>query len=341
MGTQTRAGFLLAVEEQNAAGGINGRPIEVVLGNDGGSVEQAITEDERLITQGGIKFFFGHSTSTFYPAIEEILSRYEVLYFSPTLSTTHLSGIDDLFLRCMPSQRDQALTLLKLLRFKKFRKTSLIYDETNTGYADLIVKIIKEKASDYGVEILNSTAFGENPDYREIVEESIGRENDSVIFISSGYDAGYLAQFAKKNRPFLNLIGSEWTKAGEIITHAGKAAEGMLFASAREVEEGNPDYINYKKKYYETFSQNPELVSLKAYEGARILFEGMEKAKELTPVAVKKSIIDIGTFSSLRGEIRIDQFGDASSSMGVYKLTDGCFELVYLIEGEDLVPLKE
>ena len=336
IGIHSREGFLMAVEEQNAKGGIKGHPIEVYYGDDQGDPAAAVREDERLIREEGISFLFGHSISMFAPTIEELLSRNDVLYFSPTISTTALSGKDDNFIRCMPSQQEQGMTILKILKHLKLEKTSIIYDTKNTGYSDRIMNIVRERATEYGIHIISIIGFDDGPDYTAIVEEAVSSENDSVVLISSGYDAGYLGQFSKKLNPSLQLIGSEWTKAGEIITHGGQSVEGMIFASAKEIEEQNSEFIRYRDAYQKTFKHEPELVSLKAYEGAKILFEGMEKADELTIEGVKQSILSIGEFESLRGKITIDAYGDASSAMGAYILKDGEFVLKYLCKADGL-----
>src|SRR5687767_43079 len=51
-----RTGFQIAVDEANQAGGLKGRPFQLVTADMGGSVEKAVTEGRRMILEDKIKF---------------------------------------------------------------------------------------------------------------------------------------------------------------------------------------------------------------------------------------------------------------------------------------------
>ena len=62
-GILTRDGALLAIEQANKAGGINGRPIEALIRDDKGSADEALKIDQSLLDEGVVAFL-GHYLSS-------------------------------------------------------------------------------------------------------------------------------------------------------------------------------------------------------------------------------------------------------------------------------------
>ena len=74
-----RTGFQIAVDEANQAGGLNGRPFELVTADMGGSVEKAVTEARRMILEEKIKFVTVGIHSGAAVAVGNLGQEYKVL----------------------------------------------------------------------------------------------------------------------------------------------------------------------------------------------------------------------------------------------------------------------
>lgn len=86
IGVPARNGVQLAVETINAAGGINGRKLKLIIKDDGNTPEQAIRVDQELINAGVIAVI-GHFTSTQTMAALPLFNKNKVVLLSPTTST--------------------------------------------------------------------------------------------------------------------------------------------------------------------------------------------------------------------------------------------------------------
>lgn len=89
---------LLAVNEINEAGGINNRPIEIIIKNDQGQPGIAQEVDKELI-DAGVSAIIGHTTSRMSEAGSEIANIHQTVMISPTTSTDTLTDKDDYFFR--------------------------------------------------------------------------------------------------------------------------------------------------------------------------------------------------------------------------------------------------
>ena len=87
-----RTGFQIAVDEANQAGGLNGRPFELVTADMGGSVEKAVTEARRMILEEKIKFVTVGIHSGAAVAVGNLGQEYKVLVIGGFATTRRLTG---------------------------------------------------------------------------------------------------------------------------------------------------------------------------------------------------------------------------------------------------------
>lgn len=114
MGVSQRDGVLIAVEEINKNGGINGRKIDLVIRDNKGNVKgakEAIEEFKAL----GIDIIIAFAMSNMSDVIEDAMVKDELLFISPTISTTKMTGIDDNFIRVIPDLKRQSEVLGELV----------------------------------------------------------------------------------------------------------------------------------------------------------------------------------------------------------------------------------
>ena len=106
LGVQERNGVQLAVEKINAAGGVAGRPIELIIRDDLGTPDGAKRVDQELINLGAVAII-GHATSGQTRGLQ-ITNSANVILLSPTTSTPDLSGKFENFFRVYPTFSDSA-----------------------------------------------------------------------------------------------------------------------------------------------------------------------------------------------------------------------------------------
>ena len=83
-GTSTHNGIMLAMNDVNAQGGINGKQIKVLTVDDQGKAEEAVTAVTKLITSNNVVAILGEVASTRSLAGAPIAQRYKVPMVSPS-----------------------------------------------------------------------------------------------------------------------------------------------------------------------------------------------------------------------------------------------------------------
>ena len=98
VGVFQRNGVILAFEEANRAGGINGRMLELIARDDGGNPETAARNVDELADLG-VTAILGHTFSTPTLAMVPAADKRRVLLIGLSVTSTKLSGKDDFFIR--------------------------------------------------------------------------------------------------------------------------------------------------------------------------------------------------------------------------------------------------
>lgn len=101
LGVAGRDGALLAVEEFNAAGGVDGRKVRLAVANDKQNQDAARNAFRSLVRQNAL-CVIGPMTSSVAVAVAPLAAQSGTPLISPTTSTDALTGKDDLFYRLYP-----------------------------------------------------------------------------------------------------------------------------------------------------------------------------------------------------------------------------------------------
>ena len=325
LGTSTRNGALLAVEQVNAAGGIDGRKLVMVEQDDKQNNEQAVIAMAELKKQGVVAIV-GPSTSSIAMAVSGKANEEKLLLIAPTATTNKLTGKDDYFLR---SVGDASLygRLAAQMHFEKrgMRSVALILDMANADYTESWAQPYADEFSRLGGKVLAMQRFKstDNPDHQAIAKGLLAAKPQMVVTVASSVDSALLAQRLKQLQPELSLAGAGWASTERLIELGGSSVEGMLFEQYFDRFDSSPKYQRFLDSYKARFKAEPGFGAVLAFDAANMVIAGLGKASE--PSALKSTILGIGSFEGVQNRVALDTFGDATRSVYFGIVKDGAF----------------
>lgn len=328
IGIDSRNSIKQATDEWNKKGGIKGKKLELIIKDDCGDPDSGIKADDYLI-KSGCQFIIGHYTSNMTPAVHDKKNA-NVLFISPTMSTSQLSIEGDNFIRVIPPCSHQSILLANAINRIGYKKCFIIFDSQNSIYTKDVMSNFIKKMDELKSALEIKTDSIENPSldkFSRKADEIVEYNPDVVLIITNGIDFANLAQQLRRKRFEGNLFGPRWASTKDVITHGGRSVEGAFFTAGDQGKDNSKIknhlfYENYKERY----GKKPEnFIPVFAYDAANILFEGMKQAKKLTPINVRNTILEIGEFNGVDEVITIDKLGDASRSISLVKIKDGVF----------------
>jgi len=308
LGERLKVGALQAIEDINARGGILGRRIDVVVGDDGGDPKQAIIVANQFITQG-IHFVIGHNTSGTSIPVSEVYADSDVLQITPTSTnpkytdrglwnTIRVIGRDD---------QQGRIAGHYIAQHFKGKKIALVHDKTpyGKGLVDELRKILLEE------HIKPAFYEGINPgekDYSALVSRLKVAGVDLVYCGSFLVECGLIRRQMYDHDLHAVLMAGDICASEEFGAIAGPAILGTLLTAPPD-PQNNP----YAQDVVATFKRHgieSESATLYAYAAVQVLKEAIESAHSLDAMVISETIRSGMPFKTVLGPISFDKKGD-------------------------------
>ena len=320
LGINGRNGVLLAVEECNASGGIEGYLIKLITKDDQHDEEQALKVDQQLI-QEGVVAIIGHMTSTMSVKVLPMINKNKMLMISPT--TSKLAHLDDYFIRLIPY--DQTNSYLAKYAYHRLglKHLTIVYDLSNIAFSQMVRDDFTKAFESIGGKIILSKAFtsGIKIDYINLVKALIDSKPEGLLIIAGALDTAMICQHIRIAGSQIPVMHNGWAGTKELVEHGGPAIEGIIFPIMYNKDSRAKSYIEFKKRYQKRFGHEPDFASVYAYEAALLLINALSESTN--PEKLKDIILKQAKLDGLQGEITFDKYGDARRKTSIVKINAG------------------
>lgn len=253
IGTNILRGVEFAVNEINAAGGVNGRPLEIVRGDHAGDPATGKSEAERLITQEHVDVVMGCHMSVVTEVVAQVCQQYKVPMITAISTLDRLSNEEhkdiDYFFRLCPLNSVYVEDMLMYLKDSEQQtgeeiKTVAIFTDRAAIGQELIrcVELFKDK---YGLELVATVDYTSNAtDLSAQVLALKKAKPDAILCDSYIGDATLFIQTLKEQNysPKMIVAKANGFTDPSFITNLGSIANGVA-----SVVEFNPDLVNGKE----------------------------------------------------------------------------------------------
>ncbi|SIQ48225.1 amino acid/amide ABC transporter substrate-binding protein, HAAT family [Alkalispirochaeta americana] len=335
LGRAGRNAVILAVEEQNARGGIKGRSLEVLARDTKQNRETAIARMHAL-ADAGVVAVIGPMTTEIALALQDPSRQRGLVLISPTVSGDALTGVDDFFFRVMETNVKEALSLAEhSYDAEGFRRAAVIYDEANEGYAEPFYQKVRDHFETLGGEIIlvESYRSGSGTRFSGVVERLVESGVDGIFLITGAHDAARISQQVRLKAPQVPLLSSSWAMTEELIAHGGNAVEGMVFFNRYMPDPSSAEGARFREAYRQRFSEEPSFAATFSYEAARVLISLLEDTRKREEI--KPALLARREFPGVLGPIVFDSYGDVLRQLYRIKVRDGAFRIVGFSSDEE------
>lgn len=324
LGVEGRDAVLLAVAEVNAAGGIKGRPVELVI-RDAGTDETSCAAALEEVLGQGVFVVIGPMISRHARVVLAAMERHPgVLFFSPTMSGSLLSGRDDMFLRTIAKATEQGELLARYAHAQGWRRVVLVQDLNNAEYTTDVVQTFQATGAELGLtaEVL---AYGQGKpfDPAALVARLRALAPEAVVLVANALHTAAVAQEIRKAGMETRLVAAKWAQTADVFAAGGRAVEGMVLVGSEM--RATPELARFQEDFRRRYGRQPSFAAMWTYDTARILFDAMGRSQGLTGPAVKEAILAVPVYQGLEREIRFDPLGDVVHDYRLVMVRDGRF----------------
>lgn len=285
--------FAMALEEINAAGGVNGKQLEFIYEDDTGRADVARSAAEKLITKDKVVMLGGGYGSSETFALAGVAQQSEVPFLVSTGSDNKITEQRwDYIFRLNPPVSDYPRGLESFLSEVVKPKTAAILFE-NTNFGSSGSKMFQETCDRLGVKVVLSEGYQSGGvDFKPLLVKVKQTNPDLVYMISYLMDASLLMNQSMELRisPKLFVGGAAGFTLPEFQQNAGKASEGVFSATLWYQTLPYPGAKEYYDKFQKKFNQETEYHGAEGYASAYVIADALKRTKSMAPADVKASL---------------------------------------------------
>jgi ABC-type branched-subunit amino acid transport system substrate-binding protein len=309
-GEAMRDAMMIAQEDINAAGGVLGCPIEVVIGDSEGLPERATAVMERLITQDGVVAVGGGYHSSVGVASKDVADARGIpVVFAETWNDTITGDKQKHIFRIAPLSSWTSNIIWEFaLTVPDVKKVAILTENTDYG-----IPASQETAKGLNANGVDSTIFSVDigtQDYAGIVERIKAESPDMIITLVTGEAAFNFTQQAADagigpmDLPF--ITGQDALESGTYWTNVpdGKYAfvQRIGVPESQFTEKGKAFAAEYKSR---TGKSDVESYAMEAYDSIAILAQAINEAGTTDGSAIVTALENISHEGTL-GRIYFD-----------------------------------
>lgn len=316
----------IVVDKVNAAGGINGKKIELLIEDDVCKPEVATNTATKLVSSG-VDVVLGHICSGATKATLPIYNNAGVLVMSPSATNPALTQSGDypnFFRTIAPDDAQAQVDVEFALNKLGYTKIAVVHDKGDygKGFAEFAKKFLEESGK-AEVVLFEGVTPGA-VDYSAIVQKIKRSGAEAVIFGGYHPEASKIVGMMKKKRLKTTFISDDGVKDQTFIKVAGKNAEGA-YASGPKDTSANPLSKVAIEEHKKIFGSDHGAFYENAYSAALAMVNAIKVAGSTDLAALKKALQTTKVETPV-GNISFDERGDAIGvGFSVYVVKDGQF----------------
>lgn len=327
LGEAGRNGTLLAIEEANTAGGVNGRKIELLIYDDEQQAAVAIKATEALVA-ASVAAIIGPMTSSMGEAILPVATRAGMLVVSPTVTSSSLAGKDDILFKVAPSVETSTRRSAAFEYARGIRRAAIVNDLSNRAYTADWAEHFRSDFTALGGEVVAVARFmsGDDASYTAAIKKIAEAKPDLLHLVANAVDTVRLTQLARNLGLTLPVTTSTWAATEHLLQLGGRTVEGMTLTQFFNRDDDSPRYLAFSSAYTARFKQEPGFASVAAYDATRAILTALAKAGKGQPL--KEALLAAGPYEGLQDRWNFDRFGDAQRQTHISVVRNGRFVLV-------------
>lgn len=319
------------IEKVNAAGGVAGKKIELVIYDDGGDANKARTFATRLIEDDKVVAMVGGSTTGTTMAMIPVFEEAQVPFISLAGAVEVVDPVRKYVFKTPHTDKMACQKIFENLKQRNFTKIAMISGTDGFG-ASMRAQCIKV-APTYGVQIVAEETYGPRDSDMTAQLTKIKGVAGIQAVVNPGFGQGpaiVTRNYAQLGMSAIPLYQSHGVASKSFIELAGPAAEGVrLPAAALLVGDRLPDndpqkkvVVGYKQTYEATAKQPVSTFGGHAYDGLFILVEAMKRANSTDAKKVRDEIEKTKGFVGTGGIVTMSPADHLGLDLAAFKMLE-------------------
>ncbi|HLT57639.1 MAG: ABC transporter substrate-binding protein [Limnochordales bacterium] len=330
VGQSSRNGAQLAVDQINAAGGleVGGRryTIRLVIEDNEDDAASAVAATTKLITQNRVVAVVGPNASRNAVPAAQIAENMRTPLISPWSTNPATTAGKRYVFRAAFIDDFQGQVVAAFAREHLGAQTAAVLFDIASEYNKGIAEIFRESFQALGGRVVAWETYTTGDRDFSSQLTNIRAANPDVLFLPNYYSEVPLqVQQAQRLGISAHIIGSDSWGSAELLALGGAAMEGLFFTTHYAPDIATPAAREFIAAYEARYGSTPDDVAALSYDSMQLLFHALQKAGRVDREAVRDALASITDFEGVTGSMRFEGTGDPIKSAVVIQIKDGRF----------------
>ncbi len=325
-GAAEREAVDLAISEKNAAGGIRGKQIEAVYGDDSGKPEEAVNVAKRLTARDEVVIMIGSVSSPASLAASQVAAQSQTaqIVVAGTAQKITTQGNKWVFRSPVPDTKlagDLATFIHD--KFPGIKKVGFLYVNDDFGRGGF--QAFKAGAEKYGIEVVAEERYTRGDlDFTAQLGRIKASPAQALIEWSRYAEGALVAKQFEQMNMTMPRFGSDGVAIPKYVELGGDAVNGVFYmthyssATTADIPAAQTFIAKFKKAY----GKVPNAYNAEAYDAITMALLAIEAAGNEDRAAIRDALSKV-SFDSVRGPFKFDEKGDPLLVTHVVKIVNG------------------
>jgi branched-chain amino acid transport system substrate-binding protein len=314
----------MAADEVNAAGGINGKQIELLIQDDRSDPTEAANIATKFVSQDEVHAILGEVGSTRTLAAAPIAQNARIPMLTPSSTNVEVTRKGDYIFRSCFIDTVQGPAMAQFAAKSLNAKRAALMIDRRNDYSTGLEKAITDVYVPLGGTIVITQSYQAGDQDFNAQITSIKGANPDVIFVPGYY--GDVALFAKQARDKgLNapLVGGDGWDSPTLYQIGGAALDGSYFTDHYSSYDPDPRVQKFVDDYKKRYGVVPDALAATGYDAALIMFDAIKRAGSLEGSAIRDALAATKNFPGVTGAVTFNENRDAVKPIIMIRIEPG------------------
>ncbi len=330
-GTSAANGAKLAFKEINASGGVLGKQIQIVSADNKGEPSESANAMSKVISQDKVVAVTGFTVSSCGIAASAVAEANKIPFVAaatvnPKVTFDERTGKvkDYTFRACFIDSFQGTVGANFALNGLKAGKTAIMTD-SSSDYSKGLTDIFRSTYVKAGGKIVAEESYlQKDQDYKPILTK-IKAQNPDLLYIPGYYeDVGKIIKQARELGMTIPVLGADaWDSPVLVEMGGAQPLNNTYFTNFYSIEDKNPVSNAFVEAYKKEYGQTPDSMAAMGYDAAKLLVDAIKRADSTDAKKIKDALSATKNFSSVSGEMSLNDRHDAVRGVVIIELKDG------------------
>jgi branched-chain amino acid transport system substrate-binding protein len=323
-------GIMLAIDEVNAAGGVNGKKIVPVEYDNKSEPSEAVIVANRLISQDKVLAILGPATSGAFKSEISVAEKEKIPVLSGSATaddvTVDASGnVKKYAFRICFADSYQGAAMADFAANKLGAKKAVLITDTSSDYAKGLAENFTAQFTANGGTVVGKESYvAKDTDFNAILTK-INTLDYDVIYIPGYYEeAGLIIKQARGLGIDAPILGADGFDSPTLVELSGASAlSDVYFTNHYSSLDTDPKVVKFIESFKQKYGKEPDAFHALGYDLGMFLVDALKRSEKLDRESLRTALESTTNFEGVTGTISVDENHNAIKSIVVIGLQNG------------------